>query len=105
MTFAPSLACTTRIAGRGARSHSASRSCPNGNCSCRGSALRSLARIRLAFGRLCAPCATSCFVGKPPALGALEGDLGPRHVIDPECFPVRVAMPELGQVSLQVGLA
>jgi len=73
MSIAPSLVGTTRIAGRGTRSHSASRSCTNGNSNWRGSfrcwsLWRPLARPRLRFE----PCIRRR-IGQTLAFRALHG--------------------------------
>src|ERR1051326_4002135 len=98
MTFAPRLVGTTRIAGRGTRSHSASRSCERSR-----SSLRTLAHFRMsARNRL---CATSCFVGKPLALEATQRDLGTLNVVEAEFDPVGVAEIEFVAVPMQVLVA
>ena len=48
---------------------------------------------------------TSCFIGQPLALDALQGAVSTGHVIYPEPFPVGVPEIELGQIAMQMRLA
>ena len=62
-------------------------------------------RVGFDRGRFRCPLATSCFVGQPLAVGALDGEVGPGAVVNAHGDPVGVPEIEFRQVAVEVGFA
>src|ERR1700739_3911116 len=93
MTFAPVLFASTGIEGEGGRLHSAS------SLYFFNHLWTSSTKV---FGLFLHD--TSCFIGQPLALGALEGAGRARGVVNAKGDPVVMAKIEFAEVPVQVGL-
>ena len=61
-------------------------------------------RLRPRLGLVRCPLATSCLIGETFAFDALQGEIGPRHVVNAELDAIGIAEVELAQIPLQMGL-
>lgn len=103
--FAPESVGTCQDSESGDGRHSSS-PLSNGNSSCRGSGSigRQRRHERWRLGRVRSPLATSCFVSKPLALGANQGEIGALQVVDAEPDAVGISKVKLAQIPLQMSL-